>query len=407
MCPEKFHKSRSFALDKIKHSILTCVYTLLVNTLEIKFQLFYTFWMSLPNELDYIQEYIWISSLLIFYYLLDLPLSYYDSCIIKNKYASLQKSLESFCAQEIRFFLMLLLIISPLITVALNFIKNIAHFWILSWIFFTFILIFLICVYPGYISPFCEKYHVYPQCQLKKAIINFCDTFGINILEVFELKTQSFNQHSNIWIGKRFCGYYVIIDKNDLCQNEILALLAHEIGHNYYCHHKKLIIMYSFYYFFMVACFSWVSSLNRMTSILGFPNDIRPEVVNIVAVFIYVLAPLNKFIRYYLNVFTREIECEADRFVVDSGLGEELIDAIIKRSRLLDVICVFDEKYSLWVLSQPPLVERLRMLKAMIRCDDVSCSFDDVNCTFDSSSLSVRSRSLSCDSDSNSSLNCG
>lgn len=310
-------------------------------------------------------------------HILDLPVAYYDGYVIKNKYTVLHKTLETFLLKETRFFFILVIFISPLLTITLNFIKKVQFFWFWSWVGFTIILSFLITIYPGYISPHCERYEPFPDGILKRSIINFMETFGMNVQEVYELKSKQLNDHSNILIGKRLGRYFVVVDKINFNQNEILAVLAHEIGHKYHKHHYKLVVMYSLYYFIMFSVFSCFYASNFLYCVVGFPTSIQPKVVKMVAIVFYILAPLNKFVRYFINQFTREIELEADKFAVESGLGEELVEAIIKKTEKIDVVCVFDPVYSICTLSQPSVGERLKIIQSFISQDDISISEED------------------------------
>lgn len=361
--------------------MINCLYTLLLNTVEIKFGLYEKYWrlIDAPNDDEFAHDYLWITVLMLIYLILDLPVAYYDSCVIKNKYNVLHKSKEEFFQSEIRFSVFLVSVIGPIMTFALDIIKRIKYFWFWSWSTMTLTLLFLVTLYPAYISPLIYKHESFGEGSLKRSIKNFMDTFGMRVTDVFSRKGCRVSEHSSIKIVKRLTGHFVVVDKTDLTNNEILAILAHEIGHNYYKHQYKSIVMHSLYYFILFTTFSCFFSCDFLFSVVGFKGDLKPKIVNMVAIVFYIIAPLNKFIRYFINLFSREAELEADKFAVECGMGEELIETIIKKSQKIDVICVFDPLYSKWALGHPTMPERLKAIQTFIRMDDVSVDEDDLS----------------------------
>ena len=145
-----------------------------------------------------------------------------------------------------------------------------------------------------------------------------------------------------------------------LTTDEIVAVVAHEIGHSVHKHMMRDLIKEIITTGFYLALFTLV--LN--TSI--FVNAFNLSTNNIafgLIIFILMLSPIRKVLTFTSAIISRKHEKEADMYVADNGFGEVYINAFKKVAR---------ENYGhlnphpLFVMlkySHPPLVTRISMLK--------------------------------------------
>ena len=152
-----------------------------------------------------------------------------------------------------------------------------------------------------------------------------------------------------------------------LTTDEIVAVVAHEIGHSVHKHMMRDLIKEIITTGFYLALFTLV--LN--TSI--FVNAFNLSTNNIafgLIIFILMLSPIRKVLTFTSAIISRKHEKEADMYVADNGFGEVYINAFKKVAR---------ENYGhlnphpLFVMlkySHPPLVTRIKYVKERMKCSD-------------------------------------
>jgi STE24 endopeptidase len=142
--------------------------------------------------------------------------------------------------------------------------------------------------------------------------------------------------------------------------NEVLAVLAHELGHFKHKHIiKQIIISFigTFIALFILGLLigeSWfytslgVESINNHNALLLF--------MLVAPVFSFLIAPL-------LNLSSRKHEYEADNFAVKHTSGNNLISALTKLYKDNAAILIPDKFYSIFYDSHPNAILRVANIK--------------------------------------------
>lgn len=243
------------------------------------------------------------------------------------------------------------------------------YFFLVLWI--------MCCIFLSVFSSLAQSFgymstavYEFPQGDLSYQIETICREleFPLEKIELL-LHTPTMEQHS--------CVYYYGFSKkrmvlsvnilpisgiHDSLQNEeVLALVIHQLGHWYKRHNlKKFIVMQTallIWFFFFIYGFE----RTVVYEAFGFYDE-HPALVGILITIQYVLMPFNSLMAFILMYVTRLYEYEADIFALQLGMKNALQRALIKIYVVSFQFPVLDSLYSKHHFHQPSLLERLRNL---------------------------------------------
>jgi STE24 endopeptidase len=150
-----------------------------------------------------------------------------------------------------------------------------------------------------------------------------------------------------------------------LTPEEIIAVLAHELGHFKHKHiFKRLVFSFAGALFFFailgwIAQQSWFYTDLGVIPQLGSRNDGMALLLffMVVPVFTFVFTPL-------ISWFSRKDEFEADRFATEQSSAEQLVSALVKLVDDNASTLTPDPIHSAFYDSHPPVPIRIRHLLA-------------------------------------------
>jgi STE24 endopeptidase len=142
---------------------------------------------------------------------------------------------------------------------------------------------------------------------------------------------------------------------------EILAVLAHELGHWSLNHVLKNIVISEIHIFLMFALFGYLYQLQLLYAAFGFSSE-RPALIGLMIILQFITAPYNTVLDFLMTCLTRHFEFQADAFAVGMGKAKALRTALVKLNNDNLSFPIYDWLYSAWHHSHPPLLERLAAL---------------------------------------------
>jgi len=145
------------------------------------------------------------------------------------------------------------------------------------------------------------------------------------------------------------------------CNNsEILAVLAHELGHWKLNHTVKNLVISQVNAFFCFLVFGLLMDKKPLYTAFGF--DSQPTLIGLLIIFQYIFSPYNELLSFCMTVLSRRFEFQADAFAKKLHHASELCSALIKLNKDNLGFPLSDWLYSAWHFSHPPLLERLEAL---------------------------------------------
>ena len=297
---------------------------------------------------------------------ISVPFSLYNTFRIENKYGFNTMTFKLWVTDTIKSLIISTIIMGLLISAALFLIqKSPDLWWLWVWSFFLAFEIFMMYISPYVIEPLFHKFTPLEDEELESGIRDIMKKAGIQVSRIFKMDASKRTKHTNAYftgIGKvkRIVLYDTLIEKMD--RDEILSVLAHEVGHWKKKHILKrivqieviaLVAIYTAWYLlqseFLIELFSIdISSFFAKLILLSF----------IAAIVSFPFGPISNWI-------SRRHEDEADRYSFDlTGNGDSMISALVKLSK--DNLSNLHPHplYALFHYSHPPVLERIRKIRA-------------------------------------------
>jgi len=258
------------------------------------------------------------------------------------------------------------IILSLLVAVIFQMIRwSPESWWLWVWGFMALFTLFMMFISPYLIEPLFNKFEPVVEHGLEDEIRVMMEKAGLKVGQVMQMDASRRSRHSNAYftgIGKvkRIVLFDTLIKQ--MSHGEIVAVLAHEIGHWKKGHIWKRLLWAEV----MALAGSWISFKllfwPRFPELLGLPADISLPAKMVLLGFLASLAlfPLTPFSAWRSRCHERE----ADRFAADlTGRPEDLASAMVKLS-VENLSNLFPHPfYAAFYYSHPPAVERVRMLR--------------------------------------------
>lgn len=145
--------------------------------------------------------------------------------------------------------------------------------------------------------------------------------------------------------------------------NEILGVLAHELGHWSCSHIYKSIALTEVNLLLLFSAFGWFFKYSLLYTALGFPPGQEPIIIGLIVVLQMILAPYNSILSFLVTALSRKFEFEADNFAVSLNYPQELRSALIKLGKDNLDYPIYDKLYSAWYHSHPSLLHRIENIR--------------------------------------------
>lgn len=206
------------------------------------------------------------------------------------------------------------------------------NFWFLAWALIGGFSIFITMFYSDLIVPLFNKQTPLEEGELRSEIEKFSEKAGFTLNNIFVIDGSKRSTKANAYFSglgakKRIVLYDTLI--NDLTTEEIVAVLAHEIGH-YKKKHTLLSLFLSLgNSLIMLYILGLFLGSDTLSQAFGVPE--AKFHLNVLA-FGLLYTPVSQTLGVLLNMFMRHNEYQADAYAASYGLGDALISALKKLS---------------------------------------------------------------------------
>ncbi len=374
--PQEF--SKAIDLDTLRKTIsytvetsrLTVVSSVLNNLFVIVFLFggfiaIYDGWIGSLSHSFVVRGVLFVLGLLYVETIFGIPFSLYKNFNIENRYgfntmtgrlwlSDLGKSI------VISTVLLAIFVASGLYLVRLS----PGWWWLWVWVVFLLFSIFLMYISPYVIEPLFFKFEPVQTEGLEEQIRVLVEKAGLKVENVFQVDASKRSRHSNAYFSgigrvKRIVLFDTLL--KSMSQREILAILAHEVGHWKKKHVLKRVIVTEIValgaIFFAYKLLSW-EGLPEMIGLEQGSFYVRFTILGFLgSLLMFPLTP-------GLSFLSRKHEWQADRFACElTGRPLDLAEALIKLSRQNLANLHPHPLYAAFYYSHPPVVERVRRLQ--------------------------------------------
>ena len=309
---------------------------------------------------------IFFASVFIISDTLKIPFQLYRVFVIEEQFGFNNTTLKTFIFDKLKSYFISLLLIVILATPLLLFIIFFpSSFWIYFWILISIFLIFINMFYTTLIVPIFNKLEVLGDGDLKKKLDNFSAKVKFPITNIFVINGSKRSKKANAFFSgfgrnKKVVLYDTLI-KNHTA-DELVAVLAHEIGH-YKLNHVKTNMVISIittgFMLFILSNFIFNSDISYA---LG--GNVSFRHLEIFAFFI-IYSPISSIISVLMNIKSRKNEYEADEYAVKNFKKGPMEDALRKLSKDNLTNMTPHPVYEFLNYSHPSISKRLKAIDSI------------------------------------------
>ena len=303
-------------------------------------------------------------SLMLIGSLIDLPFSLYRTFVLEEKFGFNKTNAKTFIGDLLKEFLLMLIIGLPLIYAILWLMNGMGEFWwAYVWLVLTGFSLLMFWLYPSYIAPIFNKFKALDNLELKAKIDNLLNRTGFKSDGVFVMDGSKRSSHGNAYFtgigkNKRIVFFDTLLEgMND---QEVEAILAHELGHFHHKHIRKHMISS-----FAISLLG-LALLGYLINQLWFFNGLgieSPSNHTALILFMLVMPVFSFFIAPISNALSRKHEFEADSFAAKHTNADDLVSSLVKLYRDNASTLTPDKLYSAFHDSHPSASIRINHLK--------------------------------------------
>jgi STE24 endopeptidase len=236
-------------------------------------------------------------------------------------------------------------------------------FWFYTWLFITAFSVFMMMFYSTLIVPLFNKQTPLEQGELRNAIEEFAQKAGFKLDNIFVIDGSKRSSKANAYFSglgpkKRIVLFDTLI--NDHTTDELLAVLAHEIGHYKKKHTLKGMLVSVVTSGIMLYLLGLFINSPELSMALG-GNEASFHLGILAFGLLY--APVSLVLGILGNLMSRKQEFEADAFAAKNFSSIPLQEALKKLSVNNLSNLRPHPAYVFVHYSHPPLLQRLRHLK--------------------------------------------
>lgn len=364
---DTYEESQAYTKERTKFGIFTSVFNL---------ALLLVFWFA--GGFQWLDEIVrswelgviwtglvYIGILIIAKSILSLPFSIYSTFVIEEKYGFNKTTPKTFVMDLVKGLALSMLLGGPLLAGILAFFTFIDQYaWVYAWAAVTAFTLFIQFIAPTWIMPIFNDFEpLDKESDLRQKIRDYADKVNFAMEGVYVMDGSKRSSKSNAFFtgfgkNKRIALYDTLIENHE--DDELVAVLAHEIGHYKKKHIIKnmtISIAQTGIMFFLLSIF-----LNSE----GLFDAFYMEQMSVYAGLIFfgmLYAPIDMIVSIFMQVLSRKYEFEADEFASTTYKKEPMIEALKKLSKDNLSNLTPHPFYVFLNYSHPPVLERIKAIR--------------------------------------------
>ena len=363
---DEYKKSQRYKATNYRFGILTSTFSF-VLTLAFFFLDGFAFVDQLARQItnhNILVTLIFFGIIMIGSDILTTPFSYYKTFVIEEQFGFNKTTKKTFILDKIKGWLMTIIVGGILLGIITWFYHTSKDlFWIYAWILVSVFTIFINLFYSRLIVPIFNKQTPLENGSLRDSISKYAESVGFNLDKIFIIDGSKRSTKANAYFSgfgneKRVTLYDTLV--NDLDEDEIVAVLAHEVGH-----YKKKHIIFNLFSSILLTGFTlFILSLLINNPLLSEALGVQETSFHIGLIAFGILySPLSEITGLIMNWFSRKFEYQADNYAKNTYKAEPLITSLKKLSKNSLSNLTPHPAYVFMHYSHPTLLERIKNLK--------------------------------------------
>ena len=364
---EAYKKSQAYKKENAKFSTITSLFSMSVTML-----FFFLAGFKFVDDLarNYTKNPILVALLffgiiLLGSDILTTPFSYYQTFVIEEKFGFNKSTKKIFWTDKLKGWLMSIILGGGILSIIMLFYQySGADFWIYTWVLIAVFTVFMNLFYAKLIVPIFNKQTPLGEGELKTAIENYAQKVGFTLQNIFVIDGSKRSTKANAYFSgfgsqKRITLYDTLI--NDLETEEIVAVLAHEVGH----YKRKHIIFNLIVSLLLTGFMLYLVSLFISSPLLSSALSVSIPSFHIGLIAFGILySPISEITGLFMNYVSRKFEYQADDYAKNTFDGRYLVSSLKKLSKNSLSNLTPHPAYVFVQYSHPTLLQRIENLES-------------------------------------------
>ena len=362
---DKYLKAKNYSKEKGKVSLISSTLSTLITLLFLVFDGYGWLdnFISLYYDIPFLKSGVFFLVLFILSDFISIPFSCYNTFVIEEKYGFNKTTVKTFVLDKIKGYLLTLIIGGVLLFGAIYIVSLLENgFWVWLWVSLSFILLLVNMFYADLIVPIFNKLTPLENGSLREKIESYTNKVGYSLKNIYIIDGSKRSSKANAFFSglgprKTIALYDTLVEKHT--EEELVAVLAHEVGH----YKKKHVFTSLFLTIFQLGlmCFLLETCLKvgEISQALGGKEMVFH--LGLVA-FGILYSPLGTILSILMNINSRKNEFEADHYAKTTYSGEAL-ELALKKLSVDSLSNLYPHPFYTFIhYSHPPLLKRLSAL---------------------------------------------
>ncbi len=363
---EKYFKARKYEIGTNRVSLISSSFRLILimGMLFLDGFAWFDGIVRSWTENDYWMPIVYFGSLFVISDILSTPFSIYSTFVIEEKYGFNRTTVRTFVLDKMKGYIISAIIGGGILAIFIWFFETFQDsFWIYAWIFLSGFSILMVMFYTNLIVPLFNKLSPLEDGELRQGIELFCRKAGFRLSNLFVIDGSKRSSKSNAYFSglgpnKKIVIFDTLVENQE--NQEIIAVLAHEIGH-YKLKHTLTGIVLSVLQSGLIL---YLLSLVINSPLLGQALGVQVMSLHIGLIcFSLLYSPISTITGILMNIMSRKNEYQADAYAAKTNNGENLISAL-KTLSVDNLSNLYPHPAYVFVhYSHPPLLKRVAAIK--------------------------------------------
>jgi len=362
---EKYVKAKNYSKEKGRVSLISSTISSSITILFLASGGYGWLNNTISNyyEIPFLKSGFFFLTLFILSDVISIPFSCFNTFVIEEKYGFNKMTVKTFVMDKIKGYLLTIIVGGLLLFGAIYLVSILEKgFWLWLWISLSLLMVFVNMFYADLIVPIFNKLTPLETGSLRDKIESYTKKIGYSLKNIYIIDGSKRSSKANAFFSglgprKTIALYDTLVDNHT--EEELVAVLAHEVGH----YKKKHVLTSLFLSIFQLGlmCFLLEICLNvgEISQALG-GEEIEFHLGLIAFGILY--SPLGTILSILMNLNSRRNEFEADAFAKETYDGVALATAL-KNLSVDSLSNLYPHPFYIFIhYSHPPLLKRLKAL---------------------------------------------
>jgi STE24 endopeptidase len=364
--PERYRKSQQYLKANTKFGWITSTFNLgliLVFWFAGGFPLLDK-WLRAFELGPVLSGLIYVGGLMLLKVVLALPFSVYATFVIEERFGFNKTTQSTYVLDLLKGLMLALLLGTPLLAAILAFFQYAGPYaWWYCWIGITLYMLVVQFVAPTWIMPLFNKFTPLEEGELKSAILAYANAINFPLQNVYQMDGSRRSSKSNAFFtgfGKhrRIVLFDTLIQQHTT--NELVAVLAHEMGHYKKKHIRQTLILGILQTGLMLFLLSHFIAYPGLFEAFYMPQQ---SVYAGMLFFAMLYTPIDFFAGILMQILSRKNETAADRFAAETTKDPGSMVAALKKLSVDNLSNLTPHPFYVFLnYSHPPVLQRIQSL---------------------------------------------